>query len=103
MYVMVFITASNIEEGRHIADSLVERRLAACANIIEGIHSTYWWKGKKESSEEALVILKSREDRLKELIKVAKELHSYENPEVIAVPVVGGSEAYLKWIGDEVK
>ncbi len=103
MYVLVFVTASSIEEAELIADSLVEQRLAACASIIEKVHSTYWWRGAKEASEEVLLILKSREDVLDEMVERVKKLHSYENPEVVAVPIVGGSDAYLRWIGDEVR
>jgi periplasmic divalent cation tolerance protein len=103
MYVLVLITASSIEEAKVIADNLVEHRLAACVSIVEKVHSTYWWKDAKEASEEALLIVKTREDVLEELTKRIRELHSYENPEIVALPIVGGSDAYLRWIGEEVR
>lgn len=103
MYVLVLVTASSIEEAKVIADNLVEHRLAACVSIIEKVHSIYWWKGAKEASEEALLILKSQEDVLDEMVERVKKLHSYENPEIVALPIVGGSDAYLRWIGEEVR
>jgi|TARA_Y100000031_G_C8032852_1_gene297967 periplasmic divalent cation tolerance protein len=103
MYVLVLITTSSIQEAKLIADDLVERRLVACTNIIEKVHSTYWWKGVKEASEEVLLMLKSNENVLEELTRRIRELHSYENPEIIALPIIGGSDAYLRWIGGEIR
>lgn len=103
MYVLVYITTSNFDEARRIGRDIVGRRLAACANIVERVHSTYWWKGKVEEASESLLILKSRKDKLEELIKTVKHLHTYENPAIVAIPFAGGSEDYLKWIGEEVR
>lgn len=101
MHVIVYITASNIEEAKDLVEVIVKERLAACANVVERVESVYWWKGKLERDNESLIILKTREDKLDELIKRVRQLHSYENPEIVAVPILKGSAEYLKWIDDE--
>lgn len=101
MYVLVYITAANIDETEALAEVLVKERLAACANVVERVKSIYWWKGVLERDEESMIILKTREDRLDHLIKRVKQLHSYENPEIVAVPILKGSSEYLNWIDDE--
>ena len=101
--VVFLVTAASVAEGERIATALVEERLAACANIVEGIGSIYWWKGKVEESSEALLFLKSREERLDALIARVRELHSYENPAIISFRILKGSEDYLRWIGEEVR
>lgn len=103
MYVLVYITASSFEEARRIGREMVEKRLAACANVVERISSTYWWKGRLEESDEALLILKSKQDKLDEIVKAVRELHSYENPAIVALPLVGGSRDFLQWIRGEVE
>jgi periplasmic divalent cation tolerance protein len=103
MYVLLYVTASNAEEARTIGMEMVKRRLAACANVLEKIHSVYWWKGKIEEDSEALLILKSRKDKLRDIVKAVKKMHSYENPAVVALPILGGSEDFLEWIGEEVR
>ncbi len=102
MYAIVYITASNIGEARDLVEAIVKERLAACANVVESVESTYWWQGKIERDDESLIILKTKESKLDELIKRVKELHSYENPEIIAVPILKGSSDYLAWIDAEV-
>lgn len=101
MYVLVYITAANIDETEALAEVLVKERLAACANVVGRVKSIYWWKGVLERDEESMIILKTREDRLDDLIKRVKQLHSYENPEIVAVPILKGSSEYLNWIDDE--
>lgn len=101
MHVIVYITASNIEEAKDLVEVIVKERLAACANVVERVESVYWWKGKLERDNESLIILKTREDKLDELIKRVRQLHSYENPEIVAVPILKGSAEYLNWIDDE--
>jgi periplasmic divalent cation tolerance protein len=103
MYILVYITASSVEEAKKIGKKMVEKRLAACANVVEKISSTYWWKGRLEESNESLLILKSKKDRLEELVEAVRELHSYENPAIAALPLIGGSEDFLQWIGEEVR
>ena len=99
-YLVVFITASN-EEAERIAHILVRERKAACVNIVPGLHSKFWWQGEIDSAHEALLIVKTKASLLEGLIGLVKENHSYQVPEVIALPILGGNEDYLKWI-DEV-
>lgn len=100
-YITVFITASSLDESKRIGKSLVEERLAACVNIITQVQSIFRWKGKICDEQEAFMIIKTRSDLFDTLRLRVKELHSYEVPEIIALPIIKGSEAYLKWIGDE--
>ncbi len=95
---IIYITAPNEEEGARIARSLVEERLAACVNIVSHVRSIYRWKDKIEDDTEVLMIIKTRKHLFESLEKRVKELHSYTIPEVIALPVVEGSEDYLKWL-----
>ena len=99
--VLVYITASNKEEANALCRSLVEERLAACANITDGIDSLYWWGGKLEKAREALCVLKTTRARFLELSRRAKELHSYETPCIVALPLEEGEGAYLDWIRKE--
>lgn len=99
----MFITASTAEEAGRIGQTLVSERLAACANLIPSVASTYWWQGQVEQAGEALLVLKTRNDRLQRLIRRVRELHSYTVPEVIAVPILGGNPDYLRWIDDSLE
>lgn len=96
--VLCLITAGSSEEGERIAEALVRARLAACVNLARGVESFYRWEGKFCREGEVLLIVKSLRALLPELVKKVKELHSYSVPEVIAFPIVGGSEDYLKWV-----
>lgn len=100
-YIIVFVTAGSVDEGRRIGRSLVEEGLAACTNIVEGIRSIYLWKGEVCDDEEVLLIIKSKASLFERLKRRVKELHSYEVPEIIAFPITSGSPDYLRWI-DEV-
>ncbi|MBI3291954.1 MAG: divalent-cation tolerance protein CutA [Elusimicrobia bacterium] len=102
-YVVVFVTASSQEEANTIGHALVKDKLAACVNLVPGIHSTYWWQGKIESSQETLLIVKTFNRLVPRLITRVKALHSYTVPEVIACPIVGGNRAYLQWIEESLK
>ncbi len=102
MHVIVYITASNTEEANVLAEALLKERLAACANVVESVKSIYWWKGALERDNESLIILKTTEGKFDALAERAKELHSYENPEIVAVPILKGSSDYLSWIDKEV-
>ncbi|UCG79434.1 MAG: divalent-cation tolerance protein CutA [Nitrospirota bacterium] len=99
-YIIVFITASNEDEAGGIARKLVEEKLAACVNIIRDIRSVYMWKGKIEDDTEVLMIVKTRKEHFEKLRDVVTELHSYEVPEVISLPLIAGSEPYLAWLKD---
>jgi len=96
----IFITASSEGEAAKISRGLVEARLAGCVNIIKNVRSIYFWEGKVQDEPEILMIAKTRKDLFHELMKKVKELHSYTVPEIIALPIVEGSEEYLKWLRD---
>ena len=98
--ILVFMTASSEEEAAKIAHSLVEKRLAACVNIIRNIRSVYRWKEKVEDDAEVLMIAKTKQSLFDPLMNKVKELHSYAVPEIIAIPVTAGSEDYLDWLNE---
>ncbi|MFQ5965353.1 MAG: divalent-cation tolerance protein CutA [Candidatus Scalinduaceae bacterium] len=102
-YIVIFITAGSINEAKKIGRTLVEEKLVACSNIISTIRSIYRWKGKICDDKEALIILKTRKRLFKQIEARVNELHSYEVPEVIAFPIIEGSEKYLSWLTDETK
>lgn len=99
---LIYVTASSRQEAERIAESAVTERLAACANIIDGISSIFRWKGKLCRATEAVLILKTTENRTKELVARIKQLHSYECPCITVLPVEGGNPAFLQWIEDEI-
>lgn len=101
--IQVSTTTEKREDAEKIARALVERRLAACVQIVGPIDTTYWWKGKIERNPEWLCLIKSRKALYAELEKAIKEMHPYETPEIIAVPIVAGSNEYLDWIGEETR
>ena len=96
-YCVVFITAPNEKEAWLLSEALVEEKLAACASMAP-VRSIYTWKNKTERSEEVLLICKTKTSLLDKLIKRVKKLHSYEVPEIIALPIIDGSEDYLEWV-----
>ncbi len=100
--VIVLMTAGSQEEADRIAQALVTEMLAACVNVIPGITSVYRWEGKLRRDQEWLLVAKSRHDVLADLTQRVQALHSYDVPEIIALPLTGGSEAYLRWIDSEV-
>ncbi|MDR2545489.1 MAG: divalent-cation tolerance protein CutA [Methanobrevibacter sp.] len=103
MMVLVYITCSNEEEAIKISEKLLKERIVACSNIIKNMKSMYWWENKIEKDEETILILKTVENKVDELIKRVKKLHSYENPAIIVLPVLKTTESYLKWIENEIK
>ena len=100
-FCIIFVTCQSRKEADRIASSLLNKRLIACANIVSGVDSKFWWNGKIDKAKEFLVILKSRRTAFKKIEKEVKRLHSYEVPEIIAIPIVAGSKEYLGWIGKE--
>lgn len=98
---IVCCTCANAVEARRIATTLVEERLAACINILPSICSIYRWKGKVESAEEWLLLIKSAEPYFSKLRDRIAELHSYDTPEIIMLPIVAGSERYLSWLKEQ--
>ncbi len=101
-YIVVFITCKDAEEAQEIAQTLLKRRQAACVNILPEVNSHFWWQGKLDSSRENLLIVKTKESLLPDIIKSVKKIHSYSVPEIIALPIIGGNQEYLDWIEHEV-
>ena len=99
--IVVLVTCGSLEEGRTIARTLVERRLAACVNMVAGLESVYRWKDAVES--ECLLLAKTTRAGFEPLRSAVRELHSYELPEIVALPIVDGLEAYLRWIAASVE
>jgi periplasmic divalent cation tolerance protein len=97
-YIIVMVTAANKQEAECIVQKLLDAKLIACANIIGPVQSFFRWSGKAEKAEEYLVLMKSRRDLFEKLAEAVKALHSYEVPEILALPVVEGSKAYLDWL-----
>jgi periplasmic divalent cation tolerance protein len=100
--IVVLTTCESEEEASRLARHLVEKRLAACVNVLPQIRSVYRWKDKVEQATEFLLLIKSRRDVFDSLRGEILKMHSYEVPEVIAIPVVDGSPAYLAWLDREV-
>jgi periplasmic divalent cation tolerance protein len=101
-YIMVFITTRDAEESEKIGKTLVKRRLAACVNIVPEVKSHFWWKDKLDAAKESLLLVKTKQSLLPDIVKSVKKSHSYSVPEIIALPIVGGSQDYLDWIDSEV-
>ncbi len=99
--IVVLSTCASQPEADSIARGLVEKRLAACVNIIRQVRSIYRWKDSIEDSEEFLLVIKSNREKFPQLKTELERMHSYEVPEIIALPVVDGSDAYLSWIDRE--
>ena len=99
--VVVFVTVPDRETGLRIARHLVGRRVAACVNIVDGVSSVYWWEGKVEESREALLIIKTTNDLVNDLVRAVREVHPYQLPEVLAVPAVAGLKEYMDWVFEE--
>lgn len=97
---VALVTAPNEAEAESIARALVEDRLAACVNMVRGIRSLYRWEGAVQDDSEVLMVVKTRQRHLEHLVARVKELHSYTVPEIIALPIVGGSADYLAWLAD---
>lgn len=97
-YVIVLITTANKKEAANIAQSLLNQRLIACANIVGPVSSLFWWKEKISQEEEYLVLMKTSADVFENLAATIRQLHSYEVPEIIAVPITNGEQSYLEWL-----
>ena len=96
--VVVLCTFPDLEQARQIGAALVERQVAACVNLLPGVESIYRWEGKVERAGEVLALIKTT--RYPDLEAAIRELHPYEVPEILALPVAAGSEGYLKWLAD---
>lgn len=102
-YIVVFITTPTVEEAQRLATALLGERQAACVNIVPRVNSTFWWQDKLDVAQESLLVVKTKAERLDDIVAQVKRLHSYQVPEVIALPIVGGNQDYLDWLGREVK
>ena len=103
MHCIVLVTAKNTQEAKKIAKKLLEAKLIACANVIKDIESHYWWKEKIERSNEVMLVLKTKRDLFKKVVKTVKMMHSYDVPEIIALEIINGYNPYLQWIDESLK
>jgi periplasmic divalent cation tolerance protein len=99
-FAVVMVTAPDMALARRLAKAGLEAKLAACANIVPAVESHYWWEGNLESSEEVLLILKTRQALLPKLERAIREIHPYDTPEFVALPLTAGSRKYLTWLKD---
>ena len=99
--IVIFITTGTDGEARRVAEALLEQRKAACATIVPTVTSLFWWEDRIDSNQESLLIVKSKASLLDEIVSLVKGVHSYDVPEVIALPIIGGNSDYLSWIGKE--
>jgi periplasmic divalent cation tolerance protein len=103
MHIVIFITASDKKEAQNIARRLLKDKLVACVNIIDKIESFFWWQGKIDKAKETLLIVKSHKSKFRKIVKLVKSIHSYEVPEIIALPVVSGEKRYLRWLNASIR
>jgi periplasmic divalent cation tolerance protein len=100
-FVFIYVTAPSAEQAKSIGRTLVEERLAACVNILEGMTSFFWWEGKIDEAREAVLIAKTRAPLCDAVVDRVRQLHEYSCPCVVALPLVGGNPAFLEWIARE--
>jgi len=101
--ILVLMTAASGDEANRIAEMLVDKRLAACVQILPGIRSVYRWKDKVQRESELLLLAKTTRARFDELDRAVRKIHSYETPEIVALPITSASEPYLRWLQGEVQ
>jgi periplasmic divalent cation tolerance protein len=101
--IVAFITTATEDEAHSIANLLLERRKAACVSIVPRVDSLFWWQGKLDSAQESLLIVKTKASLLPEIVALVKGIHSYEVPEIIALPIIGGNKDYLRWLDGEIR
>jgi periplasmic divalent cation tolerance protein len=99
-YIVVFVTTANAFEAKKISDAVLSKKLAACAGLLKGLNSHYWWRGRVERAREVLIIMKTRQKLFNRLAAEIKKNHSYRVPEIIAFPIIAGNTDYLKWIDE---
>ncbi len=102
-YIIILVTAANKQEAENIAQHLLKEKLIACANIIGPVTSHFHWAVKIEKSEEFLMLMKTRKELFEKVSEIVHEIHSYEVPEILALPVVAGSKTYLDWLSNSLK
>ena len=102
-YIVIYITTGSVNEAKKIGRALVEEKLAACSNIVFPIRSIYSWQEKICDDKEALMVLKTKKKLFNQIVKRVEKLHSYDVPEIIAMPIIEGSSKYLSWLNEETK
>lgn len=102
-FIQVITTTASKAEAERIAQTLLEKRLAACVQIVGPMESLYWWRGKIERSEEWLCVAKTERRLFAQIEEIIKTLHSYGVPEILAIPIVEGSDEYLRWLHEQVR
>ena len=102
-YAVVLTTAGSEEEGKTLAEALVERRLAACVNVVPRVASVYRWKGEINRDEECLLVIKTSERLFPAVREAIRELHSYELPEILMLPITNADPGILAWLGESLK
>jgi len=98
---LVYVTAATQAEALMIGRALVEARLAASVNVLQGARSIYWWEGRIETAEEAVLVAKTRAGLVDRLIRQIRELHSYTTPAIVVLPILAGNPDYLAWLAEE--
>jgi periplasmic divalent cation tolerance protein len=100
---IIYITAGGMDEARAIGKALVSTRLAACVNILDNMNSFYWWEGEIQDDKEVVLIAKTRESLVSQLIEKVRSMHSYDCPCIVSIPVADGNPAFLEWIVQETR
>lgn len=100
---LIYITAGSVEEARTIGNKLVSDRLAACVNIIDNVSSMYWWEGEIQDDKEVILIAKTKESLVPELVEKVRSMHSYSCPCIVSLPILNGNRAFLDWVVEETK
>jgi len=103
MYIVVLVTAKDKQEAKRIAAALLEEKLIACANILDGVKSLFWWEAKIDNADEVLLLLKSKKGLFNKIVRCVRMVHSYKVPEIIALPIIKGYNPYLKWIDESTR
>jgi periplasmic divalent cation tolerance protein len=102
-YCVTIITCPSPKEAAKVKSLLLDNHLVACVNIIKGVSSFFWWQGKVDSASEVMLLAKTTRAKFKEVVRRVTEVHPYDVPEIIAVPIIGGNKPYLDWIDDNLK
>ena len=102
-FIVIYCTVPNKKEGKEIAKKLVERKLVACVNIIDNVESVFSWDGEMSEAKEAMMIIKTKKDLFDKVQFIIQELHSYNVPEIIALPILLAEDTYLKWVEHETR
>lgn len=101
-FAILLISASSESESQEIVSSLLEKRLIACANVSSQVTSSYWWKGNIEKADEFIITAKTRLSLVEKITEEVKNIHSYDLPEILALPILDGSKDYLDWLNNEI-